>query len=62
MNSAVANPAGRPPLGAAPSPTFSPLYQQIKSLILQSLLALEWKPGEGVRHYPASNSVRVPKR
>ncbi len=31
--------------GAA-SPTFSPLYQQIKALIVQSLQAGEWKPGE----------------
>lgn len=31
---------------AAPSPTFSPLYQQIKALILQSLQSGEWKPGE----------------
>src|ERR1700688_2847803 len=30
----------------APSPTFSPLYQQIKGLITQSLEAGEWKPGE----------------
>ena len=29
-------------------PAFSPLYQQIKALILQSLLALEWKPGEAI--------------
>jgi GntR family transcriptional regulator len=28
------------------SPTFSPLYQQIKSLIVQSLQTGEWKPGE----------------
>lgn len=28
------------------SPTFSPLYQQIKSLITQSLEAGEWRPGE----------------
>ena len=34
------------PLQAAPS--FSPLYQQIKSLILQSLHAGEWKPGEPI--------------
>jgi GntR family transcriptional regulator len=27
-------------------PAFSPLYQQIKGLILQSLQAGEWKPGE----------------
>ncbi len=31
---------------ATPSPTFSPLYQQIKALILQSLQSGEWKPGE----------------
>lgn len=30
----------------APSPTFSPLYQQIKGLITQSLQSGEWKPGE----------------
>jgi GntR family transcriptional regulator len=34
------------PLQAAPS--FSPLYQQIKGLILQSLQAGEWKPGEAI--------------
>jgi len=28
------------------TPAFSPLYQQIKSLILQSLQAGEWKPGD----------------
>ena len=35
--------------GASPtggSPTFSPLYQQIKSLITQGLQSGEWKPGE----------------
>ncbi len=31
---------------AGPTPAFSPLYQQIKSLILQSLQSGEWKPGE----------------
>ncbi len=30
------------------SPAFSPLYQQIKDLILKSLLAGEWKPGESI--------------
>ena len=29
-------------------PAFSPLYQQIKGLILQSLQAGEWKPGEAI--------------
>ena len=41
------------PLVPSPSadpatPSFSPLYQQIKSLILQSLQAGEWKPGEPI--------------
>lgn len=31
---------------ASPAPTFSPLYQQIKALIMQRLEAGEWKPGE----------------
>jgi GntR family transcriptional regulator len=31
---------------ATGTPAFSPLYQQIKGLILQSLEAGEWKPGE----------------
>src|SRR6187402_480675 len=30
------------------APAFSPLYQQIKDLILQSLQAGEWKPGEAI--------------
>ena len=39
---------GRSAAGSAPapSPTFSPLYQQIKALITQSLQSGEWKPGE----------------
>lgn len=37
------------PSGAEPAtPAFSPLYQQIKSLILQSLQAGEWKPAESI--------------
>lgn len=36
------------PADAAATPAFSPLYQQIKTLILQSLQALEWKPGEAI--------------
>lgn len=39
-----------PPAGGEPSapgaPAFSPLYQQIKTLILRSLQAGEWKPGD----------------
>jgi len=34
------------PPGGGSTPAFSPLYQQIKSLILQSLQAGEWKPGD----------------
>src|SRR3954462_1053408 len=30
------------------TPAFSPLYQQIKGLILQSFEAGEWKPGEAI--------------
>lgn len=46
--SAVADTAGMPVPAAAslPPPTFSPLYQQIKALITQSLQSGEWKPGE----------------
>jgi len=33
---------------ASATPAFSPLYQQIKGLILQSLQAGEWKPGESI--------------
>jgi GntR family transcriptional regulator len=32
----------------APSPTFSPLYRQIKALILRSLESGEWRPGEAI--------------
>jgi len=30
------------------SPTFTPLYRQIKSLILQGLEHGEWRPGEAI--------------
>jgi GntR family transcriptional regulator len=57
MNQASSNPnsngaannaggAGGAATGSGPSPTFSPLYQQIKALITQSLQSGEWKPGE----------------
>lgn len=32
----------------SPTPAFSPLYQQIKGLILHSLQHGEWKPGEAI--------------
>jgi GntR family transcriptional regulator len=34
--------------GAPDSPSFSPLYQQIKTLLVRSLQAGEWKPGEAI--------------
>jgi len=30
------------------APTFSPLYRQIKDLIMQSLVSAEWRPGEAI--------------
>ncbi len=36
------------PDNLAATPAFSPLYQQIKGLILQSLQSGEWKPGESI--------------
>lgn len=40
---------GSPAPGAAlATPAFSPLYQQIKGLILQSLQQGEWRPGEAI--------------
>ena len=33
---------------AGSAPAFSPLYQQIKALVLQSLQSGEWKPGEAI--------------
>lgn len=32
----------------SPSPTFSPLYRQIKSLLMQRLESGEWRPGEAI--------------
>jgi GntR family transcriptional regulator len=33
---------------SAPTPSFRPLYEQIKILLTQSLVAGEWKPGEAI--------------
>ena len=35
-------------LTAAPEPAFSPLYQQIKVLMMSSLQRAEWGPGEAI--------------
>lgn len=32
----------------SPTPTFSPLYRQIKTLIIQGLESGEWRPGESI--------------
>ncbi|MFN3611821.1 GntR family transcriptional regulator [Tepidimonas sp.] len=37
---------GAAPAASTSTPAFSPLYQQIKTLILHSLQAGEWKPGD----------------
>jgi GntR family transcriptional regulator len=46
-SSAADTPQPADPAGPL-TPAFSPLYQQIKALILQSLEAGEWKPGEAI--------------
>jgi GntR family transcriptional regulator len=40
--------ATAPEVAVPATPAFSPLYQQIKGLILQSLQSAEWKPGEAI--------------
>ncbi|RQO79944.1 GntR family transcriptional regulator [Acidovorax sp. FJL06] len=45
---AADNPATPSGAAGATTPAFSPLYQQIKGLILQSLQQGEWKPGEAI--------------
>ena len=46
-DNATTNPADAS-FPAIATPAFSPLYQQIKGLILNSLRVGEWKPGEGI--------------
>jgi GntR family transcriptional regulator len=54
MNSSSSSPADSASAGTdggsagLATPAFSPLYQQIKGLILQSLQSGEWKPGESI--------------
>jgi len=38
----------KPALSAEPAPTFRPLYLQIKDLLVRSLEAGEWRPGEAI--------------
>ncbi|MBI2744773.1 MAG: GntR family transcriptional regulator [Burkholderiales bacterium] len=44
----LADPSAESGGPGAAAPAFSPLYQQIKGLILQSLQSGEWKPGEAI--------------
>ena len=45
----LTDPAGQAPqTGSGSTPSFSPLYQQIKGLMLKSLQAGEWKPSEAI--------------
>ena len=46
MNLPPTNPPSQGTPAGGSSPTFSPLYQQIKALLMQSLQSGEWKPGE----------------
>ncbi len=48
MATTPSNPASASPLADVSTPAFSPLYQQIKTLILQSLQGGEWKPGDTI--------------
>ena len=45
-DSPLSEPLPEAPGWSGQAPAFSPLYQQIKGLILQSLQQAEWKPGE----------------
>jgi GntR family transcriptional regulator len=42
------NPGAAADSAGGTAPSFSPLYRQIKGLILQSLQSGEWKPGEAI--------------
>lgn len=47
-NSSVGSASGGADGGVDAAPAFSPLYQQIKGLIMRGLQAGEWKPGEAI--------------
>ena len=38
----------QPPQPQSPGPSFSPLYQQIKALLVRSLQSGEWQPGQAI--------------
>ena len=47
-NALPPNPGTASDSASGATPSFSPLYRQIKGLILQSLQSGEWKPGEAI--------------
>ena len=47
-NALPPNPGAASDSASGAAPAFSPLYRQIKGLILQSLQSGEWKPGEAI--------------
>lgn len=47
-NRSSSGPAAKGSSGASSAPTFSPLYRQIKGLLLQKLESGEWRPGEAI--------------
>ena len=47
-NALTPNPGVASDSASTATPSFSPLYRQIKGLILQSLQSGEWKPGEAI--------------
>jgi GntR family transcriptional regulator len=44
----ASDPVAARPADGGPGPSFSPLYQQIKALLLRGLQTGEWKPGEAI--------------
>lgn len=48
LKSRVMNPESNRPVSRSPSPTFSPLYRQIKDFMIKSLEAGEWGPGDAI--------------
>lgn len=48
LKSAAMNRDATRPASRAPSPTFSPLYRQIKDFMIKSLEAGEWGPGDAI--------------
>ncbi len=48
LSNASPAPLGEGADAALAGPSFSPLYQQIKALILQTLQSGEWRPGEAI--------------